>query len=126
MDEATPPEVIPCLQALHYATTWCCTAMQRHLPRGKPRGRDEAIARLGLSVERMAGLPTFADRLRLVNRAQRWIVAQIAALLAGDLDPAIRALLEEASVIYVRGGRHCDEMIMSLDRGREIPSSRES
>jgi hypothetical protein len=74
----------------------------------------------------MAGLPTFADRLRLVNRAQRWIVAQIAALLAEDLEPTMRALLEEASVIYVRGGRHCDEIIMSLDRGREIPSSREA
>jgi hypothetical protein len=122
MDEVTPPEVVPCLQALHYAATWCCTAMERHLPRAKHRRREEAVARLGLSIERMAALPTFADRLRLINRAQRWIVAHMAAVLAGDLDPTIRALLEEASVIYLRGGRRCDEIIASLDRGREIPS----
>ncbi len=70
----------------------------------------------------MAEVPTLTDRLRLINRAQRWTVAQIAVLSAEDLDPDVRALLEEASAIYLRGGRRCEEIIAALDRDRELPS----
>jgi len=122
LDESAPPEGNPCLHELMYAATWFCDALGRHLPRRRGGGWEEAVARLGVSTERMAELPTFADRLRLINRAQRWMVAQIAALLAEDLDPALRALLEEASAIYLRGGRRCDEIIAALDRGRDLPS----
>jgi hypothetical protein len=73
-----------------------------------------------VSVERMRELPTFADRLRLIGRAQRWMLAEIAAMLAGDLDPELRGLLQEASAIYLRGGQRCDEIIATLDRDRDI------
>lgn len=122
LDESAPPEIHPCVYELIYASTWFGTGLGRHLPRTKERAPDQAVARLGVSAERMAELPTFADRLRLINRAQRWTVAQIACLLAEDLDPDLRALLEEASAIYLRGGRRCDEIIAALDRDRDLPS----
>lgn len=121
LDESSSPEVSPCIHELAYAARWFCDALERHLPRRREGDWEDAVARLGVSIERMAEVPTLADRLRLINRAQRWTVAQIAVLLAEDLDPDVRALLEEASAIYLRGGRRCEEIIAALDRDRELP-----
>lgn len=126
LDESMPPEVRPCIHELLYAATWFCDALERHIPRTREGGSEEAVARLGLSAERLADLPTFADRLRLINRGQRWMVAQMAALLAEDLDPDRRMLLQEATAIYLRGGRRCDEIIAALDRDRDLPSGAQS
>lgn len=120
-EESAAPEVGVCIRELLYAATWFCGRLESHLPRGRERGWAAAVARLGLSAERMAELPGFADRLRLINRAQRWMVAEMSALLAEDLAPALRLLFEEASAVYLRSGRRCDEIIAALDRGRDLP-----
>lgn len=120
LDESMPPEVRPCIHELLYAATWFCDALEHHVPRAREQGSEDAVARVGLSAERLAELPTFADRLRLINRGQRWMVAQMAALLAEDLDPDRRLLLQEATAIYLRGGRRCDEIIAALDRDRDL------
>lgn len=121
IDQGTPPEVRSCVGELLYAATWFCGALERHLSGGRDRDGEETVGRLGMSAERLAELPTFADRLRLIGRTQRWMVAQIAVLLAEDLEPSLRDLLQEASAIYLRGGRRCDEVIAMLDRERELP-----
>jgi hypothetical protein len=125
IDQSTPPEVGACVRELLYATTWFRGALERHLSGVRDGPREETVGRLGLSTERFAELPTFADRLRLIGRAQRWMVAQIAVLLAEDLEPSLRDLLQEASAICLRGGRRCDEVIAMLDRERELPPTAE-
>jgi hypothetical protein len=121
LDQGTPPDVRACVDELRYAVTWLCGGLERHLSRGRGRDPGETVGPLGLSAARVAELPTFVDRLRLIGRAQRWMVAQIAVLLAEDLEPGLRDLLQEASAIYLRGGRRCDEVIAMLDRARELP-----
>jgi hypothetical protein len=36
-------------------------------------------------------IPDLAERLRFLNRGQAWVIRKLQALLAGELDPAIRA-----------------------------------
>jgi hypothetical protein len=118
LDQGTPPEVEACVSELRYAATWFCGALERHLPR--VRDREKTGDRLGLS-EQLTKLPTLVDRLRVIARAQRWMLAQMAVLLADDLEPGLRQLLQEASAICLRSGRRCDEVIATLDHGRERP-----
>lgn len=120
IDQGAPPEMAACVRELLYAATWFCGALQRYLPRARGHNREEAARRLGVSAERMADLPTFADRLRLIGRGERWMVAQIAVLLAEDLESGLRDVLREASAVYLRGGWRCDEIIATLDRKREL------
>jgi hypothetical protein len=121
MDQGTPPDVRACVEELCYAASWFRDGLERQLPRGRDRDPGETVGPLGISAQRIAELPTFVDRLRLIGQAQRWMVAQIAVLLAEDLQPELRDLLQEASAIYLRGGRRCDEVIAMLDRERELP-----
>ena len=122
-DHGTPPDVRACVEELLYAVTWFRDGLERHVPRGRDRDPGETVVGpLVISAERIAELPTFVDRLRLIGRAQRWMVAQIGVLLAEDLEPGLRDLLQEASAIYLRGGRRCDEVIAMLDRERELPA----
>jgi hypothetical protein len=119
--QGPPPEVEACLSELLYAARWFSGALEHHLPRVRERDREVTVGPVGISAERLAELPTFADRLRVIGRAQRWLVAQIAVLLAEDLEPNLRDLLQEASAIHLRGGRRCDEVIATLDRERDRP-----
>lgn len=89
------------------------------------RDPGETVGPLGISAERIAELPIFVDRLRLIGRAQHWMVAEIAVLLAEDLEPGLQELLQEASATYLRGVRRCDEAIAMLGREREPPAPTE-
>jgi hypothetical protein len=121
VDESAPPEVCACVGELRYAATWFAGELGKRSARARERTGESTVEGLSLSAGRIATVPTAADRLRLINRGQRSLVAQIDTLLAEDLDPDLRGLLQEGRGVHLRGVQRCDDVIAMLDRGREIP-----
>ena len=71
-----------------------------------------------------AALPALTDRVRLLNRCQRWVVEQIDGLLARDLDDDTRAFLVEMRAVHLLNIPRCDELLVELDRQREVQVDR--
>jgi nitronate monooxygenase len=71
-------------------------------------------------------LPALPDRVRLLNRGQRWVVERIEELLPRDLDADTRAFLAEMRVVHLGNIRRCDELLVELDRQREVAVDRRS
>ena len=119
-DVPTPPEAGTCLHELHYATTWFCAGLEKHISRAERRRSSDSGATAQVVSDRMMAAPAVVDRLRLVNRSQRWVLARVDGLLAAGLEPELRAFLEEARVILARSVHCCDDAISVLDRDREL------
>jgi hypothetical protein len=78
------------------------------------------------SAVKMLALPALPDRVRLLNRGQRWVVEQIDGFLARDLDDDTRPFLVEMRAVHLRNIRRCDELLVELDRQREVQVDRGS
>jgi hypothetical protein len=101
---------------------WACTGLVGRLAR---LGHRPTRAKRRSDVKMLA-LPAFPDRVRLLNRGQRWVVEQIDAFLARDLDDGTRAFLVEMRAVHLRNIRRCDELLVELDRQREVQVDRGS
>lgn len=91
-----------------------------------------SLARLGRRPTRTKGdfaakvlaFPALADRVRLLNWERRWVVERIDGLLARDLNEDTRAFFAEMRAVHVRNIRRCDELLVELDRQREVQVDR--
>jgi hypothetical protein len=101
---------------------WACAGLVGCLAR---LGHRPTRARRRSAVKMLA-LPAFPDRVRLLNRGQRWVVEQIDGFVARDLDDDTRAFLVEMRAVHLRNIRRCDELLVELDRQREVQVDRGS
>lgn len=118
-DSATAPGVRVCLVGLHDTATWLCDGLAKRILRATKRRSTSTSALAGLTDQLMSA-PTDADRLRLLNRHQRWALARVDRLLLERVDVDLRAFLQEAHVVLSRSVARCDNTIAGLDREREV------
>jgi len=104
------------------ADAWACAGLVGCLAR---LGHRPTRARRRSAVKMLA-LPAFPDRVRLLNRGQRWVVEQIDGSLARDLEDDTRAFLVEMRAVHLCNIRRCDELLVELDRQREVQVNRGS
>jgi len=115
----TAPEAQACLDELHFTMRWFCAGLARHVRRpGRRVGLDPGIA--ALMRERLLAAPTGVDRIRLLTRAQRSVLARVESVLAGSLVPDLRTFLEQARAVLTQSIHCCEDAIASLDRQREV------
>jgi nitronate monooxygenase len=88
-------------------------------------GRRPTRAKGGFAAKVLA-LPALPDRVRLLNRGQRWVVERIDGLLPWGLDEETRVFLAEMRAGHLRNVRRCDELLVELDRQREVHVERRS
>ena len=113
------PETQACLDELHYTMRWFCSGLEKYVRRSTTRGLPgPSIATP--TIERLRAAPTGVDRLRLLTRTQRAVLARIEGMLAQSLAPDLRAFLEQARAVFGRSVHCCEDAIASLDRAREV------
>ena len=76
--------------------------------------------------ENVLAVRALPNRVRLLNRGQRWVVERIEELLPRDLDADTRAFLAEMRAVHLGNIRRCDELLVELDRQREVTVDRRS
>jgi nitronate monooxygenase len=101
---------------------WACAGLVGCLAR---LGRRPTRTKGDFAVKMLA-LPAVSDRVRLLNRGQRWVVERIDGLLARDLDEDTRTFLAEMRAVHLRNVGRCDELLVELDRQREVQVDRRS
>jgi Domain of unknown function (DUF6306) len=117
VEQAPTPEMRTILSQIRDDGAWACA------------GLGGCFARLGRRPtrlrrdppEKVLALPALPDRIRLLNRGQRWVVEWIDELLPGDLDKDTRAFLTEMRAVNLRNVRRCDDLLIELDRQRDVP-----
>jgi nitronate monooxygenase len=95
---------------------WACAGLVGCLAR---LGRRPTRAK-GDFAARVLALPALPDSVRLLNRGQRWVVERVDGILTRDLDEDTRAFLAELRAVHLRNVRRCDELLVKLDRQREV------
>src|SRR5262245_56215313 len=115
----TAPEAQACLDELHYAMRWFCASLERYVRRSATRA-SSAPGVMTLTTERLMAAPTGVDRLRLLARTQRSLLARVESMLALSLAPDLRAFLEQARAVFAQSVHCCEDTIASLDREREV------
>jgi hypothetical protein len=115
----TAPEAQECLNELRYTMKWFCSGLEKYVRR--PANRDPSANGLApLTSDRLAAAPTGVDRIRLLTRTQRSVLARLEGVLAGSLAPDLRAFLEQARAVFIQSVHCCEAAIASLDRQREV------
>ncbi|MFQ5946140.1 MAG: DUF6306 domain-containing protein [Anaerolineae bacterium] len=107
---ATTPEVRELFEQIRDDEAWSCV------------GLASAIKRLGGSMSEKKGdfadkvmaEPSLPDRLRLLNRGQRWVVKRLDGLLERDLDEENRTFLHQMRGVHTRNIERCDLLIAEL------------
>jgi hypothetical protein len=113
------PEAQACLDELHFTVRWFCAGLGKHVRRPGKRLAPEPDATV-LLRERLLAAPTGVDRIRLITRTQRSVLARVERVLAGSLGPDLRTFLEQARAVLARSIHCCEDAIASLDRQREV------
>lgn len=113
------PEAQACLDELHFTVRWLCAGLGRHVRRPVKRVAPDPGAAAVLT-ERLLAAPTGVDRIRLITRTQRSVLARVESVLAGSLGPDLRAFLEQARAVLAQSIHCCEHAIASLDRQREV------
>jgi hypothetical protein len=104
---------------LHAAATWLCEGLTKRVP-GATTRRSVHAPGLSCLTDQLKRAPTDADRLRLLNRHQRSVLARVDRMLLEPVDIDLRAFLQEAHVRLSRSVGRCDDAIAELDREREV------
>ena len=92
-------------------------------------GLAESIKRLGGArteergdfAEKVLAVASLTDRLRLLNRGQRWVVRRVEGVLARALDESTQRFLAEMAIVHARNIERCDALIARLDGQRDVP-----
>jgi hypothetical protein len=106
IEEATTPEIRALFEQIRDDEAWSCAGLLSCM------SRDFA--------EKSTAAPSLPDRLRLLNRGQRWVVKRLEELLARPLFQESRAFLKAMRAAHVRNVGRCDDLIIALDREREL------
>lgn len=118
-DSATAAGVRVCLRGLHDTATWLSDGLAKRIARATKRRSTSTHTVAGLTDQLMIA-PADADRLRLLNRHQRSVLARVDRLLLERIDVDLRTFLQEAHGVLARSVAQCDEAIAGLDREREV------
>ena len=119
VEQAPASEMRTLLRRIRDDGAWACAGLVGCLAR---LGRRPTRRKRGLPDEGPA-LAALPDRIRLLNRRQRWVAGWIDELLAGNVDEDTRAFLAEMRAVNRRNVRRCDDLLSELDRQREVPRS---
>jgi hypothetical protein len=122
VDQAPASETRTLFTRIRDDEAWACTGLVGCLA----RLRHRPTRAKGRSAVKMLALPGFPDRVRLLNRGQRWVVEQIGAFLARKLEDDTRAFPVEMRAVHLRNIRRCDELLAELDRQRAVHVDRTS
>ena len=120
VEQAATSEMRNLFSQIRDDEAWACAGLVGCLAR---LGRRPTRTRRHSAVKMLA-LPALPDRVRLLNRCQRWVVEQIDGLLARDLDDDTRAFLVEMRAVHLLNIPRCDELLVELDRQREVQVDR--
>jgi len=113
------PEAQACLDELHFTLRWFCSGLALYVRRPARRATlDQGVA-IPLA-EQLSAAPTGVDRIRLVTRTQRAVLARVESVLAGSLAPDLRVFLEQSRAVLTQNIHCCEQAIASLDRQREV------
>lgn len=120
VEQAPTSEMRALFSQIRDDEAWACAGLIGCLAR---LGRRPTRAKGGFAVKVLA-LPALPDRVRLLNRGQRWVVERIDGLLPWDLDEETRAFLAEMRAGHLLNVRRCDQLLVELDRQREVQVDR--
>jgi hypothetical protein len=116
---ATTPGVRGCLEELHDLATGLCDGLAKRISRATtPRAAPTPV--LGGLTGQLLSAATDTDRLRLLNRHQRAVLARVDRLLLEGVDVDLRVFLQEAHIVLARSVARCDDAVAELDRQREV------
>jgi hypothetical protein len=118
-DRATTPGVRVCLEELHDLATGLCDGLAKRISRATTRRSAPTPIVAGLTGQLLSAA-TDADRLRLLNRHQRSVLARVDRLLLEGVDADLRVFLQEAHVVLAQSVARCDDAVAELDRQREV------
>jgi hypothetical protein len=122
VEQASTSETRTLFSQVRDDEAWACACLVGCLAR---LGRRPTRAK-GDFVAKVLALPALPDRVRLLNWGQRWVVERIDGLLARDLEKDTRAFLAEMRAVHLRNVSRCDELLVELDRQREVQVDRKS
>ena len=105
------PEMRTLFNEIRDDEAWSCAGLVACLKR---LGHEPTRAK-GNFAEKVLALPTLPERLRLLNRGQRWVMERIDGLLPKELHDDSRAFLTEMRDVHVRNVARCDELLVALD-----------
>jgi nitronate monooxygenase len=117
VQETTDPQMRTLFQQIRDDEAWSCD------------GLGDCIERLGGArtgergdfAEKVLAVASLTDRLRLLNRGQRWVVKRIERLLARAVDESTRGFLVQMASVHTMNIERCDTLIARLDAERAVP-----
>jgi nitronate monooxygenase len=119
VQEATDPGMRALFEQVRDDEAWSCAGLAQCIERlGGARTGER-----GDFVEKVMAVASLTDRLRLLNRGQRWVVKRIERLLARALDESTRGFLVQMASVHAMNIERCDALIGRLDGQREVPAS---
>jgi nitronate monooxygenase len=117
VQETTDPRMRTLFEQVRDDEAWSCAGLAEYIERLGGERTDER----GDFVEKVLAVVSLTDRLRLLNRGQRWVVKRIERLLAWALDESTRAFLVQMASVHALNIERCDALIVRLDGEREVP-----
>ena len=111
LGEDASPATRPLFDEIRDDEAWSCAGLVECLKR---LGHQPTRAK-GNFAEKVLALPTLPERLRLLNRGQRWVMERIDGLLPKELHDDTRAFLREMRDVHIRNVARCDELLVALD-----------
>ncbi len=115
---ATDPGMRTLFEQVRDDEAWSCAGLAECIERlGGARTGER-----GDFAEKVLAVASLTDRLRLLNRGQRWVVKRVERLLARALDESTRRFLAQMATVHARNIERCDTLIARLDEQREVPA----
>ena len=122
VEQAPTAEMRALFSQIRDDEAWACAGLVGCLARLGHRP-TQAQADVAAKVRALPGLP---DHVRLMNRGRRWAIARIDGLSPRDLDEETCAFLARMRALHLRNVQRCDELLVELDRQREVQIDRRS
>jgi hypothetical protein len=120
VEQAPTSEIRSLFGQLRREEAWACAGLVGCLARLAHR----PMRVKGDVAGNVLALPALPDRVRHLNRGQLGVVERIEELLPRDLDADTRAFLAEMRAVHLGNIRRCDEVLVELDRQREVAVDR--
>lgn len=108
--EARTPEMLKLFEQVRDDEAWSCAGLARSV---KTLG-GVISEKKGDFAEKVMAEPTLADRLRLLNRGQGWVVKRLDALLGETLPASVSDFLSEMKRRHIANIEACNRLVESL------------